>query len=279
MSLHIDLIKSENKYRQLELAIAFISFFNLIVNKLKIKVNGDVIHEEQLKGIDKNKLIKIIDSNIDNKESLHIQFLFNLNSHIGYLNINNNYDSNIFGNIEANIFPDKISNSNINNFFDLLRHNIINKDNLDKFFVNHKQILSKAYIDINEEGGDNPFDILYEYGTTGYNFFMKLFKAVELLSEENQDFLDLYTKLRSSDKNYFSSLLWHDDKIRDYAFKIANENNIVAQVGSFRLYADNKVQLKKSYKEMAEKILNPIFMEIPSMEEQVKKVSSNLPNQ
>jgi len=278
MRLHINLIKSENKYRQLELAVAFISFFNLIVNKLKIKVNGEIIHEEQLEGIDKNKIIKIIDSNIENIGSLHIQFLFNLNSYIGYLNINNNYDSNIFGDIEADIFPDKISNSDINRFFDLLHHSIINKDNLNKFFANHKQILSKAYVDINEEGEDNPFDTLYEYGTTGYTFFIKLFRAVELLSEENQDFLDLYTKLRSSDKNYFSSLLWHDDKIRDYAFKIANENNIVAQVGSFRLYADDQAQLKKSYKEMAEKILNPIFMEIPSMEEQVKKVSSNLPN-
>ena len=90
MSLHINLIKSKNKYRQLELAVAFISFFNLIINKLKIKVNGEVIHEEQLEGIDKHKIIKIIDSNTENIETLHIQFLFNLNSYMGYLNINNN---------------------------------------------------------------------------------------------------------------------------------------------------------------------------------------------
>ena len=276
MSLHINFIKSENKYKQLELALAFISFFNLIVNKLKMKVSGEVIYEEQLEGIDKNKIIKLIDSNIDNIRELHIQFLFNINSCMGYLNINNNYDSKIFGDIEADIFPDKISDSNINKFFDLLRHNMIDKENLDKFFTNHKQILSKAYIDISEEGEDNPFDSLYEYGTSGYTFFMKLFKAVELLSEEDQSFLDLYTKLRSNDKNYFSSLLWHDDKIRDYAFKIANENDIVAQVGSFKLYANDQDQLKKSYKEMAEKILNPMFIEVPSMEEQVKKFSSNL---
>ena len=276
MSMHINLVKSERKLLDsLDLALSFFAFFNLFVNKIKMKESGEVIYEEELKELNRTDIINKINS-VKDIGLLNIEFLFAMKNILGYLNINNHFDSKIFGDIEVDIFPDKIGNSNMNKFFDLLRYKTINKEDLDKFFFNHKQILSKAYIDINEEGENNPFDGLYEYGTTGYVFFIKLLKAVELLSEEDKEFLELYTKIRGSDKNYVSSVLWHNEKIRNYAFRIANENNIVAQEGSFKLYADDVEDLKKSYKEMAEKILNPIFLDIPSIEEQVNKVSTNL---
>ena len=177
--MHINLVKSERKLLDsLDLALSFFAFFNLFVNKIRMKESGEVIYEEELKELNKTEIINKINS-VKDIGSLNVEFLFSMKNILGYLNINNHFDSKIFGDIEVDIFPDKIGNSNMNKFFDLLRYKTINKEDLDKFFFNHKQILSKAYIDVNEEGEDNPFDGLYEYSTTGYVFFIKLLKAVE----------------------------------------------------------------------------------------------------
>ncbi|MBI4738296.1 hypothetical protein HY772_01825 [Candidatus Woesearchaeota archaeon] len=282
MSLHINLLKNERMIA-VDVALSFLTFFQTVLRAESIKgyVSGDVaIFEMEVK--DNQKIRQIsqdiklrLDNDID-IISTNIDFNFSIGEVLGCVSVKNSFDSKIFGDIEVDVFPSKCSVRRVETFFDLLSAGILTPEQLDNFFSFHKQVLRQAYIDLNEEGADNPLDVLYEYSSQGRVFFMNILKVVELLSEEDERFIELYNKIRTSDKNYVSSRLWNDSKIKEYAFELANQHNVVAAEGSFKLHAEDKEQLKKFYENMVDNILNPIFMDIPSIDEKISQVALSI---
>jgi len=101
-------------------------------------------------------------------------------------------------------------------------------------------------------------------------------RVLEELSEENEKYEELYNKARGSDKNFLASRLWQNQGIRDHAFSLAEGSGVVAQEGSLKLYAKNKEDVKKFYEMMIDRIIQPIFKDIPSVEERISNVSKSL---
>lgn len=200
------------------------------------------------------------------------EFKLELDNNSGYLKINNIYDAKVFGDIEADIFPNKFNPDNINNFFDAVKYGYFSREKLDELFSEFRDNLVRAYVDIDGDGEDNPLDVLYEYDSNGSNLFIKLVRALEVMAEVDEELEELYEIIKeNSNRSLLSSKLWANDRIRNKALSLAKENNVLAQEGSLKLYADDKDKLKEYYKEMIDKILKPLF-DIESLDERMKRV-------
>jgi|SRR3989344_4561539 len=277
MSLHIYLIKSGTRKNEVDFVTSFFQNFK----EFKIQTVKKILPDDvQLISFDeKNTYFENLANNLyDSEKSAKIEFDFVFRENPGLLTLNNPFDGNIFGTIEVEIFSNKTENNKVNTFFDAICQNLIKKEELDVFFAIHKPLLSRAYVDLIEEGEENPLDCLYEYDSKGIQFFIKLLKVLEILAEENTELNELYEKVRGNDKNYLSSKLWKDERIRNYAFALAERNNVVALEGSFKLYADNPEELKAFYESMIKQILEPIFDDVPLIDDKIKKVSSKIKN-
>jgi len=280
MSFHIYLVKGAKSFIARNLAMSFLIEFSSIieVEEVRFKENSSLLYKEKINNIKDYDLNQSIGNNIKMKDLslLNIDFSISIKNLHGNLSINNKFDSNIFGNVSIDISKGKIEKDEINLFMDLISKKIIDREQLNKFFSRHKPFFSRAYVDVNEDGEDNPLDVPYEYGVTGHLFFIKLLKAAEYLSEDDDELSELLDKLKETDKNYFSSKLWNNEKIRNYAFRIANENKMIVEMGSFKLYTEDKEDLKKAYKNMVKNILSPILAKRPSLESDISQFSESI---
>ena len=205
------------------------------------------------------------------KDDYEYESKIKIKNNSGYFRINNISDREIFGDVEVDVFPNKINPNEINNFFDLILNNVVVKESLDDLFFSFKQYLWKAYVDIDGDGDENPLDVLYEYDFTGSNLFIKLVRVLESLSEENEEFEELYERVRESNRSYLSSVLWNSDNVRAKALSLAIDSNVVAQEGSIKLYAKDKESMKRYYEEMINNILKPLFNQEP-LSERAKRI-------
>jgi len=191
----------------------------------------------------------------------------------GYFRINNPGDAFVFGDVEADIFPNKIKPNEVSDFFDAIKEGYFPREKLDELFSGFRHCLVRAYVDIEGDGGSNPLDVLYEYNSKGSQLFIKLVRALEVLSGEDEELEELYESIReNSNPSLMSSRLWGDDYIRNLAISLAKEKNIMAQEGSLRIYAEDKEKLKEYYKEMIERILKPLFEDIEPFDERMKRI-------
>lgn len=204
-------------------------------------------------------------------EASEKEFNFVVDNNSGYFRINNSEDAKVFGDIEADVFPNKF-NPGINNFFDAVKKGFFPREKLDDLFSEFRDSLVRAYVDIDGDGEENPLDVLYEYDSKGSNLFIKLVRALEVLAEEDVELEELYEIVKeNSNRSLLSSKLWSNERIRNKALGLAKEKDVLAQEGSIKLYAEDKDKLKEYYREMIDQILKPIF-EIESLDERMKRV-------
>lgn len=255
MSLHIILLKPERKFI-LDLAMKLVKELNLDIIEMGLNSKYSDFDEDKIKSL------------IEKSDEYKVQIFIKKDDYKGYLQINDFYDAKIFGDIEVDFFDV--------DFIKLINDKVINKGELDNFCVLNKKSINRAFVDLNGEGDDNPLDVLYEYDSSGRSLFLKVMRVLENFSEEDDEYEDLYEKLSSSDKNVLSSRLWQDSNFKSFALKLAQENNVIAQEGSFKLYAKNSEELKNYYKSMIDKILKPLFIDVVSLEDRMFKVAKKL---
>jgi len=269
MSFHIRLQKDKSLDFKIGVALYFLNFFKEHIHLLdyRIRSKGEIKHVEDIQfEMDVPHIKKDINENDD---GVAIEFFFRIKDKLAYLEINSEYHSRFSDDIEFNL-----SNNSLQN---LLMENQL-REQIKIFLKNayNKHNLVKAYIDINEEGGDNPLDIVYDYEPRGSNFFIKVIRALEILSEDSPELLKLYEKVRGSDKNYVASRLWQNNLIRSMIFDIADSKGIVAQESSVLFFAEDKDKVKDYYLDIINKVINPIFNDIPSIDKQIDDFSEQL---
>src|SRR3989344_4367090 len=140
MSLHIYLIKSGTRKNEVDFVTSFFQNFK----EFKIQTVKKILPDDvQLISFDeKNTYFENLANNLyDSEKSAKIEFDFVFRENPGLLTLNNPFDGNIF--------------------FDAICQNLIKKEKLDVFFAIHKPLLSRAYVDLIEEGEENPLDCLY----------------------------------------------------------------------------------------------------------------------
>lgn len=271
MSLHIKLPgDKDNLKSKIEIAVNFIESLgeDIKITYFNIQKNGETLKRED--GFQKDRLFGHL-KGISEYEKITINIFYILKGYKGYLEINNDYQSNFAGHIELELFDTSISS-------------LLSDDSFKKKFETFTKSLStnnnlvKSYVDLNEEGEDNPLDIIYEYEPRGLNMIIKVIKALEILSYDDSELEDLYMKIRGSDKNYVASRLWSNDKIRKMIFDIADSRGIIAQEGSIMLYAHSKDEMKEYYLAIIHQILNPIFNKTPPLEHEIEEFTNKLDN-
>lgn len=266
MSFHIRLQKDKSLDFKIAVALYFLNFFKEYIHLLdyRIRSKGEIKHIEDIQS-DTN--VSHIKKEInENDEAIAIEFFFRFKDKLAYLEINSEYHSRFSDDIEFNI-----SNNSLQNIF--MEQQL--REQLKMFLKNayNEHSLVKAYIDVDEEGSDNPLDIIYDYEPRGSNFFIKVIRALEVLSEDSPELLELYEKVRGSDKNYVASRLWQNNLIRSMIFDIADSKGIVAQESSVLFFAEDKGKVKDYYLEIINNILNPIFSDVPSIDKQIENFS------
>jgi len=147
MSLHIRSSKL-SRIKLFNIVEDLISSFDIEVNK--VKLNGEKREFLEVK--------REFRSLIENNENFKLELFIKINEKKGFIQIYNQYDAKIFGDIELDLFDD--------NPIILLEDEAF-KEKLDKFGESHKKDLNRVFIDLNEEGDENPLDVLYEYDVNG----------------------------------------------------------------------------------------------------------------
>ena len=269
MSFHIKLQKDKSLDFKIAMALQFMRYFKehiklidyRIRSKGEIAVIGELSFEMSILDIKKDI--------IGDEEGVAIEFFFKIKDKLAYLEINSEYHSRFSDDLEFNLSENSLSN--------LLMENQL-RDQISVFLKNsyNENQLVKAYIDIDEEGSENPLDVIYDYEPRGSNFFIKIIKALEVLAEDSPELMELYEKVRGSDKNYVASRLWNNNSIRAMIFDIASSRGIVAQEGSVLFFAEDKEKVKEYYLEIISKVLDPIFNDMPSIDKQIENFSEGL---
>ena len=266
MSFHIKLQKDKSLDFKIAVVLYFLNFFREHIHLLdyRIRSKGEIKHIGDIQ-FDMN-LSHIKKDIHENDEGVAIEFFFRIKDKLAYLEINSEYHSRFSDDIEFNL-----SDNSLQNLFmeRQLREQI--KIFLKNAYNEHN--LVKAYIDIDEEGNDNPLDVIYDYEPRGSNFFIKVIRVLEVLSEDSPELFELYEKVRGSDKNYVASRLWQNDIIRSMIFDIADSKGVVAQESSVLFFAEDKEKVKDYYLEIINNVLNPIFSDVPSIDKQIENFS------
>ncbi len=270
MSLHLRLQKDRNLIGdKVKIALSFFNYFkdDIIPRSYRVRSKGELIAIEDFKS---ELQYTDIMPHVQNDDVV-IEFFFKIHNNLAYLEINNGYQSRFAEDIGFNLFDFSLSK--------LLNNSQI-REKVNLFLRNayHEYNLVKGYVDIDEEGEENPLHIIYDYEPRGSNFFIKVIRALELLAEESSSLMDLFDKIKGSDKNYVANRLWQQQPIREFVFSIAKSKGIVAEEGSMLFFADNNEKVANYYLEIINGVLNPIFSDTPAIDKRIESFSEEIAN-